>query len=61
MPDENFEDEESGEQPANQEQTEGQTQESTRELFGIDESEFDYLMEMTEEEEAEIAYLAANL
>ena len=54
--DENFEDE-SGEQPANQEQT----QESTRELFGIDESEFDYLMEMTEEEEAEIAYLAANL
>ena len=59
--DENFEDEESGEQPANQEQTEGQTQESTRELFGIDESEFDYLMEMTEEEEAEIAYLAANL
>ena len=53
--------EESGEQPANQEQTEGQTQESTRELFGIDESEFDYLMEMTEEEEAEIAYLAANL
>lgn len=61
VPDENFEDEESGEQPANQEQTEGQTQESTRELFGIDESEFDYLMEMTEEEEAEIAYLAANL
>ena len=59
--DENFEDEESGEQPANQEQTEGQTQESTRELFGIDESEFDYLMEMTEEEEAEIAYLAENL
>lgn len=58
--DENFEDE-SGEQPANQEQTEGQTQESTRELFGIDESEFDYLMEMTEEEEAEIAYLAENL
>ena len=53
--DENFEDE-SGEQPANQEQTEG-----TRELFGIDESEFDYLMEMTEEEEAEIAYLAENL
>ena len=53
--------EESGEQPANQEPTEGQTQESTRELFGIDESEFDYLMEMTEEEEAEIAYLAANL
>lgn len=53
--------EESGEQPANQDQTEGQTQESTRELFGIDESEFDYLMEMTEEEEAEIAYLAANL
>ena len=52
---------ESGEQPANQDQTEGQTQESTRELFGIDESEFDYLMEMTEEEEAEIAYLAANL
>ena len=61
VPDENFEDEESGEQPANQEQTEGQTQESTRELFGIDESEFDYLMEMTEEEEAEIAYLAENL
>ena len=59
--DENFEDEESGEQPANQEQTEGETQESTRELFGIDESEFDYLMEMTEEEEAEIAYLAENL
>ena len=57
VPEENFEDEESGEQPANQEQTE----ESTRELFGIDESEFDYLMEMTEEEEAEIAYLAANL
>ena len=54
-------DEESGEQPANQEQTEGQTQESTRELFGIDESEFDYLMEMTEEEEEEIAYLAENL
>ena len=53
--------EESGEQPANQEQTEGQTQESTRELFGIDESEFDYLMDMTEDEEAEIAYLAANL
>ena len=53
--DENFEDE-SGE-PAGQQQT----QESTRELFGIDESEFDYLMEMTEEEEAEIAYLAANL
>ena len=61
VPDESFEYEESGEQPANQEQTEGQTQESTRELFGIDESEFDYLMEMTEEEEAEIAYLAANL
>ena len=61
VPDENFEDEESGEQPANQEQTEEQTQESTRELFGIDESEFDYLMEMTEEEEAEIAYLAENL
>lgn len=61
VPDESFEDEESGEQPANQEPTEGQTQESTRELFGIDESEFDYLMEMTEEEEAEIAYLAANL
>ena len=61
VPDENFEDEESGEQPANQEQTEGQTEESTRELFGIDESEFDYLMEMTEEEEAEIAYLAENL
>ena len=59
--DENFEDEKSGEQPANQEQTEGETQESTRELFGIDESEFDYLMEMTEEEEAEIAYLAENL
>lgn len=53
--DENFEDE-SGEQAGQQ-----QTQESTRELFGIDESEFDYLMEMTEEEEAEIAYLAANL
>lgn len=53
--------EESGEQPTNQEQTEGQTQESTRELFGIDESEFDYLIEMTEEEEAEIAYLAENL
>ena len=61
VPEENFEDEGSGEQPANQEQTEGQTEESTRELFGIDESEFDYLMEMTEEEEAEIAYLAANL
>lgn len=57
VPEENFEYEESGEQPANQEQT----QESARELFGIDESEFDYLMEMTEEEEAEIAYLAANL
>lgn len=53
--------EESGEQPDNQGQTEGQTQENTRELFGIDESEFDYLMEMTEEEEAEIAYLAENL
>ena len=52
MPEENFEDEGSGEQPA---------EESTRELFGIDESEFDYLMEMTEEEEAEIAYLAENL
>ena len=61
VPEEEFEDEESGEQQANQEQTEGQTQESTRELFGIDESEFDYLMEMTEEEEAEIAYLAENL
>ena len=59
VPDENFEDEESGEQPATQGQQ--QTEESTRELFGIDESEFDYLMEMTEEEEAEIAYLAANL
>lgn len=63
VPDENFEDEGSGEQP--QPQTQGQepqnTNESTRELFGIDESEFDYLMEMTEEEEAEIAYLAANL
>ena len=57
VPEENFEDEESGEQPAKQEQT----QESARELFGIDESEFDYLMEMTEEEEAEIAYLAENL
>ena len=61
VPEEEFEDEGSGEQPANQGQTEGQTQESTRELFGIDESEFDYLMEMTEEEEAEIAYLAENL
>ena len=61
VPEDEFEDEESGEQPAKQEQPEGQTQESTRELFGIDESEFDYLMEMTEEEEAEIAYLAENL
>lgn len=57
---------ESGEQPANQgqppqNQGQQQTEESTRELFGIDESEFDYLMEMTEEEEAEIAYLAENL
>lgn len=66
VPDEKFEDEESGEQPATQgqppqNQGQQQTEESTRELFGIDESEFDYLMEMTEEEEAEIAYLAANL
>ena len=66
VPEEHFEDEESGEQPATQgqppqNQGQQQTEESTRELFGIDESEFDYLMEMTEEEEAEIAYLAANL
>ena len=66
VPEENFEDEESGEQPATQgqppqNQGQQQTQESARELFGIDESEFDYLMEMTEAEEAEIAYLAANL